>query len=143
MTAAVFRKHLNALRPVDDAGDALLSRIKLGQDVMVEVKRPRNPLHHRKLFAMLKIVLDNQEFYKSTDDLLEVCKLRVGHVHVIETKGGDVRIPKSISFASMPQDEFNAFYDKAVQWVVSEVIPGLQRGDLDEAVERELIGFGG
>lgn len=133
-------KRLGALRPADQQGDDAMRGIKDGP-VLVRIKKPRNPYHHRKLFAMLGIVLKNQEHYKNMDDLLNVCKLRVGHVTTIATKYGDVQVPRSISFAALDQTAFNAFYDAAVDWVIREVIPGLKRGELDAEVEAELTGF--
>ena len=142
MTRILVVKNLGALRPVDDAGEAVLRRIGQGEIVTVELKRERNVQHHRKLFAMLQIVLENQDYYKSIDDILDVCKLRIGHVRTVATKQGEVKIPSSISFAAMDQDAFNDFYNRACGWVVSEVIPGLQRKHLDAEVEAKLMAFG-
>ena len=140
-TEILMKKRLGALRPVDAGGDEVLRGIGAEETVMVRIKRPRSPQHHRKFFAMLGIVLKNQEHYKNMDDLLNVCKLRVGHVTTIATKLGDVQVPKSISFASMDQTAFRVFYDAAVDWVTREVIPGLKRGELDAEVEAELREF--
>lgn len=138
----LMRRTLAGLVPANERAVQFLSRIKIGATLsMPKPKQPRNIRFHNKLFAMLQIILDNQDHYKSIDDLLDVCKLRVGHVHVIGTKHGDVRLPKSISFASMSADEFAEFYDRAVDWVTSEVIPGLTRSDLDAAVEASLLEF--
>jgi hypothetical protein len=137
MTAVLMRKRLAMLEPIDDDGRRLLKRMAPGRVVSVEIKRPRNVLFHRKFFAMLNLILQNQEYYKSVDDLLDVCKLRIGHVKVVQTKRGEERIPKSISFAEMDETAFADFYDRAVDWVVTEVIPGLKKDDL----ERELMEF--
>lgn len=142
MVRILVVKHIGALKPIDDAGEAVIRKLGQGEIVTVELKRERNIQHHRKLFAMLQIILENQDAYKSVDDLLDVCKLRIGHVRTVQTKEGIVRIPDSISFASMDQDSFNQFYDKACGWVITEVIPGLQRKDLDEEVADELRAFG-
>ena len=135
-------KNLGALRPVDEAGEAVFRHIAQGEVVTVELKRERNIMHHRKLFAMLQLVLDNQEHYKSIEDLLDVAKLRTGHVRTVQTRDGEVRIPRSISFAALDQDGFNDFYNRACAWVVDEVIPGLKRKDLDAEVEAKLLAFG-
>ncbi len=131
---------MGALRPVDDEGRAFIAK-KQGKTVRVEVTEPRNSGHHRKFFAMLKIVLDNQDFYRSMDELLNVCKLAIGHVQVAQTARGPVRWPASISWAKMDQTAFEGFYNRAVDWVLKEVIPGLARKDLDAEVERELLSF--
>ena len=129
------------LRPIDDEGRECLQKIGIGDIVRVDITRPRNIDHHRKFFAMLQIILHNQEHYQSIDELRASCCVAIGHAEFIQTKHGLVGIPKSISFAKMDQDEFNGFYEKAVGWVLQDVLPGLARGDLDEAVADELIRF--
>ena len=135
-------KRLGGLQPIDAAGESAMRKIGIGDVVAVEVKRPRNARFHRKFFGMLQIVLANQEHYRSLDDLLDVCKLRTGHCRTIETRQGPVRIPQSISFAAMDDAEFADFYDRACGWVVTEVIPGLERTHLDEEVRNQLLEFG-
>lgn len=135
-------KRLGGLQPMDEAGEAALRKVGLGEVVTAEVKRPRNARFHRNFFAMLQIILANQEHYQSLEDLLDVCKLRTGHCRTIQTKQGEVKIPKSISFAAMDDTEFSEFYDPACYWVVTEVIPGLERKHLDEEVASRLLEFG-
>ncbi len=140
-TSQIMVKRLGALRPTDDSGTEALRKIGDGELVKVTWTRPRNIHFHRKFFAMLQIILANQEHYKSMDDLLDVCKLRIGHVRIVETANGVERFPDSISFAHLDETEFSAFYDRAVNWMLSEVIPGLQRQHLDAEVEAELVEF--
>ena len=135
-------KRLGSLQPADEAGEAAIRKLGLGELVTVEVKRPRNGKFHRKFFAMLQIILQNQEHYQSIDDLLDVCKLRTGHCRAIQTKQGEVKIPKSISFSAMDDTEFADFYDRACGWVCNEVIHGLERRHLDEEVAAQLRNFG-
>lgn len=142
MVRILVAKNLGKLQPIDEAGEAVLKKLGQGEIVSVELIRPRNVQHHRKFFALLQIILENQDFYKSIDDLLDVCKLRIGHVRTVQTKDGTVSIPESISFAAMDQDAFNAFYDRACNWVITEVIPGLAKKDLDAEVEEQLRAFG-
>ena len=137
----VVRK-LSGLYPVDESGAAAIRKFGLGEIISVDVKRPRNVAFHRKFFAMLQLVLANQDHFKSIDDLLELTKLRTGHCHTVETKYGQVKITDSISFAAMDQDSFNDFYNRAVLWVIDEVIPGLTRQDLDDEVAAQLLAFG-
>ncbi len=140
-TSQIMVKRLGALRPTDDSGVEAMRKIGEGELVKVTWTRPRNIHFHNKFFAMLGIVLKNQEHYKSMNELLGVCKICISHVTVVETRHGFVRLPKSISFAKMDETEFSQFYDEAVNWVLSEVIPGLQRQHLDAEVEAELVEF--
>ena len=138
---AVFVKTLGALRPADPDADAFMRATKEGRYIIVDAKRPRNVQHHRKLFAMLNIIFENQSFYQSVDQLLAACKIAVGHVDLIRVGDNVYQIPKSIAFGSMSQDEFDPFYEKAVTWMLEKVIPGLARHDLDAEVEQSLRKF--
>ena len=137
----IMVKRLGAFRPTDDEGTEAMQTIPDGSLVRLSWTRPRNGRFHNKFFAMLGIVLKNQEHYQSMDELLGVCKLRIGHVTIVQTPRGEERWPKSISFAKMDETEFSLFYDRAVDWVLQEVIPGLQRQHLDAEVEDQLIRF--
>ncbi len=140
-TTIHMANHLGALRPAQEQDAELWSHLKIAERevVKVQVSRPRNYRFHCKFFAMLGIILKNQEHYTSTKELLAVCKLRIGHVDVVQTPQGEERWPASISFASMDEAGFSDFYNKAVDWVLSEVIPGLARQHLDAEVEAELL----
>lgn len=131
---------LGALRPVDDEGKEFIAK-RHGKTLRCEVVEPRNAGHHRKFFAMLNIVLKSQDHYKNIDQLLNVCKLAIGHVEVCKTKHGMVQWPASISWAKMDQEAFDAFYNRAVDWVCMEVIPGLSKGDLNSEVAEQLVRF--
>lgn len=134
-------KTVGGMKPANTAAEELYRGLRLDQRYAGEFKRMRNARHHDKFFAMMQIIFQNQEHYTSMDDLLDVCKLRIGHVKVIQTARGEERIPKSISWAQMDQAEFEDFYRRAVDWVLKEVIPGLQRAELDPEVERQLTRF--
>ena len=142
-TTLHMANHLGALRPAQEQDYEVWDHMKIAERevVKIQISRPRNYRFHCKFFAMLGIILANQVHYQTTDELLNVCKLRIGHVVVVKTPSGEERWPKSISFAAMDESQFSAFYNRAVDWMLSEVIPGLQRQHLDAEVEAELLGF--
>lgn len=143
-TKALYRRTLQGWAPADPEAEAFTKGFKVGALSWLEGSKPRNPGHHRKFFAMLKIICDNQEHYKSVEELRAACLVAIGHALFVQTKAGLVGIPKSISFAKMDQTEFErTVYDPAIAWVATEVIPGLERRGLDEAVEAELREFAG
>jgi len=103
------------LYPTDEESEAHLRKMKDGQNVAVEAKRARSPKHHRKFFAVLNKIFDHQEQFKSVDNLLDAVKLEIGYSDLKEKLNGDQwHEPKSISFHDMGQDEFNEFYDRAL-----------------------------
>ena len=142
-TTLHMANHLGALRPAQEQDAEVWGHMKIAERevVKIQISRPRNYRFHCKFFAMLGIIFKNQETYKSTKELLGVCKLRIGHVDIVQTPQGEERWPASISWANMTEAEFSDFYNRAVDWVISEVIPGLSRQHLDEEVRDALLGF--
>jgi hypothetical protein len=137
----LYIKTLSGFRPVNEAAEKFAHKISMGTTVELKGSRPRNLQHHKKFFKMLDIVFENQTHYKSVEELLGICKLAIGHCDVVQTPRGPQRLPKSISFASMNQSQFEDFYDRSVQWVTTDVIAGLARKDLDAEVEQALLRF--
>lgn len=112
-----------------DAEDWLKST-KLHQGVLIDPRRPRNILHHRKLFALLNLAVENWPVETTTEALLGLIKIKTGHTTPIESADGTIHhIPKSINFESMGQDEFSPFYDKAVHLI--SLVLGVSVEDLD------------
>ena len=135
-------KTLVGLQPVYEDGEKVIRGLKLGEIISVDVVRPRNGKFHDKLFALLNLIYPNQDVYPSMNTLLDACKLATGHYDVVMLKGKEWHLPKSINFASMDAAEFKVFFDAVCNWVVTKVIPGLERTGLDEAVRTKLQEFG-
>lgn len=139
---AFFRKEVGGLRPIGEVAQEIVRRIALNQIVRADIRRPRNMKLHAKLWVMLTIVAENLPGQWVAEDVLDVVKMRLGHVRQIPTAKGVITLPGSISLASMPGDEFERFYERAVQCVIAEVIPGLKGADLAAEVEAKLKEFG-
>jgi hypothetical protein len=127
------------LRPCDETGELALKRVGQGKIVTCNIKQPRNPQHHRLFFALMSKVFQNQEYFKTIEQMVTALKIALGHTDTIKTRRGEFVIPKSISFANMDQPAFDDFYNRAVDFVLAEVIPGLGRAEL-EAEIREMVG---
>lgn len=131
-----LQKYQGALRPVDEMGEELLHKFADRTLVSCEIRQPRNLQHHRKFFALLNLVYENQERYPSVEQLLSAMKVALGHCDMLTLKDGkQVYIPKSIAFHKMDQLEFDKFWDRVVKLVCEKILPGMQREDL----EREIL----
>ena len=127
-----FRRTLGSLRPDDTEAEEALRGIGPHEVVGVIIRRPRNIGHHRKFFALLKIVFENQELYRSEAKLLAAIKIATGHCVPIQlTTGQKAFIPSSISFAAMDQAAFERFWESVVVLVTTKIIPNLKREDLE------------
>lgn len=138
MTEIIMAKALNSLRPIDEAGEELLQKIKFRALVKVKITRSRNLKHHAKFFALMRIVYSNQERYTNPDHLLTALKIAAGWTEaIIMPSGNQYLIPKSIAFDKMDQTEFEVFYDRALDIVIEHFLPGVGREDL----ANEILGF--
>jgi hypothetical protein len=129
-------KTLQGWQPVSAAAREFWAKTKLGQVVEIKARRPRNPGHHRKMFAMLGLVVDNTELFANTDDALTGLKAIMGHGRWDRIKGTskDIFYPDSIAFDAMSQAEFEPFYEEALAAVRRWWLP-VDDADLRAAIE--------
>lgn len=134
----IFRRDLRGLVPTDDASEAALKSVKLGACVEVKIKSPRNLQMHRLFWKLMQTVYENQDHYRSAEAVCDAFKFGCGLYDTFRTKTGEYHKPRSISFAKMDQAGFRGFFNKALHFCVTEVIPGLDSAELEREV-MELI----
>ena len=91
-----------------------LKELKIGQQYKFKKSDDRNPLHHKKLMAIFRVVVSNSETFADIRQVLEYCKIKAGYVDIIGVNGEIHVIPRSISFDKMGQSTFNQFYKKSL-----------------------------
>jgi hypothetical protein len=140
-----------ALIPMDPQAAEYIGKLKTGAAVRATVKQQRNPAFHRKYFALLNLAFDAWEpaattykgqivgknFDQFRNDI--ICLSGFGEV-AINLKGETRVTAKSISFASMSQDEFDDLYNATVNTVLMHVLTNYDREQLDAVMDR-LTGF--
>jgi hypothetical protein len=125
------------LLPSDDECIESMNKIKNGTEIMIEYKQKRNVKFHRKAFALLNLVLKNQDKYSNINDLLVEFKLKSGHYEEhITTKGKIIYVPKSIAFSEMDELEFNELYSKFIDIALQHFISMSK-----EELEQQIINF--
>lgn len=134
-----FVKRGSALVPADWRAEEWIAKLKPNAEVLISGRRPRNPKHHRLLFALLKVATDNAPEgspWKTTDALLDALKLATGLSTPVQSfVTGEIHfVPKSISFAAMDQDAFAAWFEIAVDILANDLL-GTAPGEL----RREII----
>lgn len=145
----------NAFIPADVETEQACRRLKFGDIVHGEFKKLRNPLFHRKFFALLKIgyqAWEPQELegeidglpvtivpQKSYEQFRADVTILAGYYSANYRLDNTVRIvPKSIAFANMDQVTFEHLYSKAVDVLLEKVLRNYTRDDLDEVVDKIL-----
>ncbi len=132
-----YRRTVAGFVPVSAAARAFHAATKPDKTVELKGRRPRSPGHHRKLFALLGLLVDNTEEFANTDDALIGLKAVLGHgtwkkLHPKADR--ELFVPSSIAFENMDQTSFESFYDLAIAAVNRWWIPSGE-SELREAVE--------
>jgi hypothetical protein len=126
--------------PVNDNDQEVCKKFADGEVYRCEIKKPRNLKFHRKFFALLQYVFENQEKYDTVEDLRVEIELKAGnYTEHITTKGKLIYIPKSIAFEKMDNVEFEALYNKAIDVVLKDFINGTK--EEIEAQEQEILAY--
>lgn len=134
----IFRRYSTGFQPTDDASEAALKSVKLGDTVEVKLKRPRNLRQLRLYWKLMETVFNNQEHFKTPEEVSDAFKFSCGLYDTFRTRSGEYHKPKSISFAAMDQVAFGEYFKRAVDFCCSEVIPGMNSADLEREV-MELV----
>lgn len=145
LDARCFRKVRNpatgrsGLVPCDVMAEELMAFLPDGKDVLVTIRRARNPKHHRLLWALLKKVVENTDRWSDERELLDSLKLATGLFEArIAFNGVPFAVPASISFAAMDQARFAEWYAKAVAVLARDVLnvaPDALRAEVEAMIE--------
>ncbi len=127
--------HNNKLLPEYNSDHDKLKQIRPGVTYSVEIKQPRNLQFHRKFFSLLNLVYDNQEHFNNLDEMRAWLTMKAGFYKRVSTPTGEMYQPKSISFASMDDLQFNEFYNSVLD-VVCEWLH-----ISDEDVQEQLVNY--
>lgn len=133
---------LGLIPKYDSDGDEK-HRLKVGEDVLVEIKRPRNYEFHKKFFALIRLTFDNlpERLHHmlnvwSEEDMLVCIKLDLGLASTIYHGGRECIKLGSISFAAMDNDEFERFYNRALDLILRKYLRGTTREQIAEEIQR-------
>lgn len=133
---AIMRKQMGSLVPMDSQGEDLLKAIQQGVDVKVTVTQSRNIKAHRLYWKMCGMVAQNTDDGWTDQNVSDLLKIATGHYSVTKGRQGqEYKIPKSIDFASMGQEEFGPFLDRCIAMVCERIIPGLPESEFRRELE--------
>jgi hypothetical protein len=139
-----------ALIAMDEGQADMMKKWPANTVVRCKLSRVRSPRFHRKFFAMITHGFEAFESIteyqgnrveKNFDAFRDDVIILAGFFVATQRPDGVVRLrAKSISFASMDEDEFADLYGKVAQVILDRVLTKYTRADLDKVVER-LVGF--
>lgn len=128
---ALFRKTFDGFVPANEDGQDFYARVKSGEIVELKGVKVRNGQYHRLFFAMLRLVSENSNPHISEAAALHFAKMATGTGEfVVDSRGRDVFVPGSISFAAMDQSAFKDFVQTAIPPLVGRFMVGTAPDDL-------------
>lgn len=90
-------------------------KIKIGEAYEFEYKKPRNYKFHKKFFALIDLVYQNQRHYNNSEHLRYDLTIKAGYYNIrYDIEGRQIIEPQSIAFGSMDENEFNKFYSAII-----------------------------
>jgi hypothetical protein len=94
-------------------------KITINEPFEYEYKKLRNYKFHKKFFALLNLVYDNQERYINIEHFRHDLIIEAGYYEIrYNFQGVEVYVAKSISFAKMDEIEFNELYSKCIDVII-------------------------
>ncbi len=119
MKLFVVKQLNNTLKVAYNSDYDKIKKLKVGEEYQCEIKRPRNLEFHRKFFALINMVFENQEHYNNPERLRKDLIIEAGfYEEWVDFQGTIQREAKSISFASMKQEEFDEMYSNVIDVIV-------------------------
>lgn len=113
MKINIVRQPNNTFKLAYDSDFEKLRSIKVGEPYEVEIKNKRNAKFHRKFFALINLVFQNQENYNNIEELRKDLTIASGFYTQHETFTGQIRTEaNSIAFNKMDEIEFSELYSK-------------------------------
>lgn len=135
MTAYLFQRRGKGLFPTDERGESLVAKVPDFDNVVVDIRRGRNARQLALYWSVIHALYEQQERYESPEALSDAFKICAGVFSSFVLPTGEVvRVPGSISFARMKQDEFDAFWQRFIKVVCERVLP-----HLDETAVRTIL----
>lgn len=119
MKITLVKQLNNTFKIAHDSDYEKAKKIKVGEPYEFEYKQVRNLKFHKKFFALMNLLFQNQEIYNNMDHLRKDLTVESGYYDLrVNIHGEEVREAKSISFAAMSEDEFSEFYNVVLDTIV-------------------------
>lgn len=120
-----------------------ITTMKLGSWMRVDWSTPRNGPHHRKFMALVSLVTENSEVYRTKDEALVAIKLAAAYFdpHIDPRTGEVIPVVRSISYDAMEQEAFDVFYSAAIDGILATILPQMDRDTADKLLEMIIEGW--
>jgi len=123
-----------------DADKQVIEKLGVGEVISISYSKVRDPLNHRRYFAMIRIGFENQTFYKLERTYRKAMEMKAGYFLEVNLQIGDQIVrrkwPDSIAYERLAEPDFVEL-KKKVGDVICEDLE-MQEDDLKEEVEQVI-----
>ncbi len=134
----------------DEVSEKFVGKLKVNEVIVADFTKPRNYEFHKKWFALVKFAYEHWEPsafqdskwegvvpQKSFDRFRKDLIILSGRYDAVYRVDGSIRIEaKSISFASMDNEEFKELYNSTINVVLDKILTTYTLDDLKKMVEK-------
>ena len=134
--------------PASDEAQKVHSRMTQGELAWVKVLRVRDPVSHRRYWALMGLCAMNCErielpyggamLIKNKNDVHTAIKLCAGHCDIIFDADGRpaYAIPKSTDYESMTRDEWIEYWPAVIEVVQERIMPGVSIPEVELEIQK-------
>ena len=141
----ILRVTGEGLKPADAGSEHefRVRKYKQGDILSAELRRPRNPAFYRLAHALGRLVAENVEQFTGLDCHAVLKRLQVEAAVECDTLAlnfpglgpCEYRVPRSLSFDSMGQEQFERFYASICAYLQRQYWPGIEPEKIEEMAQ--------
>jgi|SRR5215472_1843812 len=127
----IVRKRGAFLCPANRVAVAAFHKLADGERTTIKFGSKRSVAQNQMYWGVLEQVVAATGRWRTAEELHIALKVATGHVDIVQLIDGRmVKVPGSIAFDHMNQDEAQAYYDAAFRVICDEVMGGMAVEDL-------------
>ena len=125
----------NALHPADDESVVEFASIPFGKPMKAELTQPRHGGRHRFFWKLCHQI--GKAVGAPAANIADILKIETGYCEIVRSKKyGELRLPKSISYAAMSETDFAVFVEDCIRAIYENW--AIVRADIMPAVNEML-----
>ena len=129
----------NVLHPTPEAVDKF-NRIPQGAIVHWTFRSPQNARLHRKLFALVRVIFNNQDQYTNERLFYKVLIMLSGFCEIVQVGDKTLFVADSVSFEKCSQAKLEEIYDKVLDVALEKFCIGSTEEEINAKVN-EVLAF--
>ena len=121
--------------PAGEEATESMKSVENGKELVIEFHLNRNPAFHRKAFALLNTIFDNQDGFTNIKLFRAWITMKAGYVITgYSPKGTLLFLPESLAYEKMLPEVFEKWYSDVINVAIAEY-------GMDEEMLNRILSF--